>query len=49
MRPAIQPGIRVVRGPNWIWQNQGMRKFRKYFIETFKLKIKYIPFLLPRY
>ncbi|XP_053957429.1 E3 ubiquitin-protein ligase MIB2 [Anastrepha ludens] len=22
MRPAIQPGIRVVRGPNWIWQNQ---------------------------
>ncbi|XP_067621868.1 E3 ubiquitin-protein ligase MIB2 [Eurosta solidaginis] len=22
MRPAIQPGIRVVRGPNWIWQSQ---------------------------
>ncbi|XP_058984296.1 E3 ubiquitin-protein ligase MIB2-like isoform X2 [Musca domestica] len=22
MRAAIPPGIRVVRGPNWIWQNQ---------------------------
>ncbi|XP_037808555.1 E3 ubiquitin-protein ligase MIB2 [Lucilia sericata] len=22
MRPSIPPGIRVVRGPNWIWQNQ---------------------------
>lgn len=24
MRAALPPGIRVVRGPNWIWQNQGM-------------------------
>ena len=26
MRAAIPPGIRVVRGPNWIWQNQGKHR-----------------------
>jgi hypothetical protein len=25
----ISPGIRVVRGPDWIWQNQGKNGERK--------------------
>lgn len=25
----IAPGIRVVRGPDWIWQNQGKRRERE--------------------
>lgn len=29
MRASIPPGIRVVRGPNWIWSNQGKNAFRQ--------------------
>lgn len=25
----IAPGIRVVRGPDWIWQNQGKMRARQ--------------------
>jgi len=29
MRASIPPGIRVVRGPNWIWSNQGKNALRQ--------------------
>lgn len=34
----IAPGIRVVRGPDWIWQNQGKR----YIILISQQKVFYV-------
>lgn len=30
----IAPGIRVARGPNWIWNEQGIHKITKIKINT---------------
>lgn len=37
----FQPGIRVVRGPDWIWQNQGKCFVINNYVVEFKIFFLY--------